>query len=283
MNIGIVGLGLIGGSLGLDLRSLGHQVLGVSRRQTTCRVAKERGIVDESDVDLKLMASAEVVFICTPIALIAPTVQQLVPYLAADAIITDVGSVKMPIVEAISPLWRNFVPGHPMAGTAETGVDAALRNLFVGRPYVLTPIATTPVDAVQTIAQLAQSLGSQVYQCTPQAHDRAVSWISHLPVMVSASLLDACAQGETDPTVLELAKQLASSGFRDTSRVGGGNPELGLMMAQYNRPELLRSLYVYRNILNDLISQIEAENWQGIQKTLEFTAQVRPEFVKNLT
>ncbi len=283
MNIGIVGLGLIGGSLGLDLRSLGHQVLGVSRRQTTCRVAKERGIVDESDVDFKLMASAEVVFICTPIALIAPTVQQLVPYLAADAIITDVGSVKMPIVEAISPLWRNFVPGHPMAGTAETGVDAALHNLFIGRPYVLTPIATTPVDAVQTIAQLAQSLGSQVYQCTPQAHDRAVSWISHLPVMVSASLLDACAQGETDPTVLELAKQLASSGFRDTSRVGGGNPELGLMMAQYNRPELLRSLYVYRNILNDLISQIEAENWQGIQETLEFTAQVRPEFVKNLT
>jgi arogenate dehydrogenase (NADP+) len=283
MNIGIVGLGLIGGSLGLDLRSLGHQVLGVSRRQTTCRVAKERGIVDESDVDLKLMASAEVVFICTPIALIAPTVQQLVPYLAADAIITDVGSVKMPIVEAISPLWGNFVPGHPMAGTAETGVDAALRNLFVGRPYVLTPIATTPLDAVQTIAQLAQSLGSQVYQCTPQAHDRAVSWISHLPVMVSASLLDACAQGETDPTVLELAKQLASSGFRDTSRVGGGNPELGLMMAQYNRPELLRSLYVYRKTLNELISQIEAENWPGIQETLELTAQVRPEFVKNLT
>lgn len=283
MNIGIVGLGLIGGSLGLDLRSLGHQVLGVSRRQTTCRVAKERGIVDESDVDLKLMASAEVVFICTPIALIAPTVQQLVPYLAADAIITDVGSVKMPIVEAISPLWPNFVPGHPMAGTAETGVDAALRNLFVGRPYVLTPIETTPVDAVQTIAQLAQSLGSQVYQCTPQAHDRAVSWISHLPVMVSASLLNACAQGETDPTVLELAKQLASSGFRDTSRVGGGNPELGLMMAQYNRPELLRSLYVYRKTLNDLISQIEAENWLGIQETLELTAQVRPEFVKNLT
>lgn len=283
MNIGIVGLGLIGGSLGLDLRSLGHQVLGVSRRQTTCRVAKERGIVDESDVDLKLMASAEVVFICTPIALIAPTVQQLVPYLAADAIITDVGSVKMPIVEAISPLWPNFVPGHPMAGTAETGVDAALRNLFVGRPYVLTPIATTPSGAVETIAQLAQSLGSQVYQCAPQAHDRAVSWISHLPVMVSASLLDACAQGETDPTVLELAKQLASSGFRDTSRVGGGNPELGLMMAQYNRPELLRSLYVYRKTLNDLISQIEAENWPGIQQTLELTAQVRPEFVKNLT
>ncbi|KOR36130.1 MULTISPECIES: prephenate/arogenate dehydrogenase [Planktothricoides] len=282
MNIGIVGLGLIGGSLGLDLRSQGHQVLGVSRRQTTCRVAKERGIVDESDVDLKLMASAEVVFICTPIALIAPTVKQLIPYLAADAIITDVGSVKMPIVEAVSPLWPNFVPGHPMAGTAETGVDAALRNLFVGRPYVLTPIATTPLNAVAMIAQLAASLGSQVYQCSPQSHDRAVAWISHLPVMVSASLLDACTQGETDPTVLELAKQLASSGFRDTSRVGGGNPELGLMMAQYNRSELLRSLYVYRNTLNDLISQIEAENWPGIQEKLARTAQERPEFVKNL-
>lgn len=281
MDIGIVGLALIGGSLGLDLRSLGHRVFGVSRRQTTCQVAKERGIVDESDVDLKLMASAEVVFICTPIALIAPTVQQLIPYLHPDAIITDVGSVKMPIVAAISPLWSNFVPGHPMAGTAQTGVDAALRHLFVDRPYVLTPTATTPVSAVETIAHLAQSLGAQIYQCDPQAHDRAVSWISHLPVMVSASLLDACVRGESDPAVLELAKQLASSGFRDTSRVGGGNPELGLMMAQYNRPELLRSLYAYRKSLDDAIGQIEAENWPWIQQKLELTAQVRPEFVKD--
>ena len=281
MNIGIVGLGLIGGSLGLDLRNLGHRVLGVSRRQTTCQVAKERGIVDESDVDLKLMASAEVVFVCTPIASIASTVKQLIAYLSPDAIITDVGSVKMPIVEAISPLWPNFVPGHPMAGTTQTGVHAALSNLFVGRPYVLTPTATTGSSAVETIAHIAESLGSQIYQCTPQMHDRAVSWISHLPVMVSSSLLDASVQGETDPTVLQLAKQLASSGFRDTSRVGGGNPELGLMMAQYNRPELLRSLYVYRQSLNDLIGQIETENWQGIQERLELTSQVRPEFVKN--
>lgn len=282
MNIGIVGLGLIGGSLGLDLRSLGHKVLGVSRRHMTCRVAKERGIVDESDVELQLMASAEVLFICTPISLIAPTVKQLIPYLSPDAIITDVGSVKMPIVEAISPLWPNFVPGHPMAGTAQTGVNAALRNLFVGRPYVLTPTATTPGSAVETIAKLAQSLGSQIYQCDPQAHDRAVSWISHLPVMVSASLLDACLQYETDPTVLDLAKKLASSGFRDTSRVGGGNPELGLMMAQYNRSELLRSLYAYRKSLDAAIADIEAENWQGIQQRLQLTSQVRPEFVEDM-
>lgn len=282
MDIGIIGLGLIGGSLGLDLRSLGHRVLGVSRRQTTCKVAKERGIVDESDVELKLMASAEVVFICTPIASIAPTVKHLIAYLSPDAIITDVGSVKMPIVAAISPLWPNFVPGHPMAGTAQTGVDAALSNLFADRPYVLTPTDTTPKLAVETIAQLAQSLGSQIYQCDPQTHDRAVSWISHLPVMVSASLLDACRQGETDVAVLELAKQLASSGFRDTSRVGGGNPELGVMMARYNRSELLRSLYAYRNSLDNLIGEIEAENWPGIQQRLEVTSQLRPEFTQGL-
>lgn len=280
MNIGIVGLGLIGGSLGLDFRTMGHRVFGVSRRQTTCQVAKERGIVDESDVDLKLMASAEVVFICTPIALIAPTVTELIPYLASEVIITDVGSVKMPIVEAISPLWENFVPGHPMAGTSQTGVDAALRNLFVDRPYVLTPTANTPESAVESIAHLAESLGSEIYSCDPQAHDRAVSWISHLPVMVSASLLDACIHRESDPTVLELAKQLASSGFRDTSRVGGGNPELGLMMAQYNRSELLRSLMAYRQSLDHLISLLEAENWPELQHRLELTAQGRSEFVK---
>src|ERR671932_1080636 len=113
MNIGIVGLGLIGGSLGLDLRALGCQVLGVSRQEQTCQRAIERGIVDDASLNLSLLAAADVVFICTPIAAIAPTVQQLIPHLSPDATITDVGSVKTAVVEAVSPLWHNLVRGNP--------------------------------------------------------------------------------------------------------------------------------------------------------------------------
>ena len=102
MNIGIVGLGLIGGSLGLDLRSRGYKVLGVSRREQTCTQAIARGVVDQASVNPAILATADVVFICTPLAAILPTVEQVIPHLSLDTVITDVGSVKLPIVEAIA-------------------------------------------------------------------------------------------------------------------------------------------------------------------------------------
>ncbi|MBD2002774.1 MULTISPECIES: prephenate/arogenate dehydrogenase [Cyanophyceae] len=277
MNIGIVGLGLIGGSLGLDLRAAGYQVLGVSRRDKVCRDAIARGVVDDAAVDMALLAAADVVFVCTPISAIASTVQQLIPHLSPHAIITDVGSVKKSVVEAITPLWANFVGGHPMAGTAESGLEAAMQNLFVGKTYVLTPVATTPPAAVKTVEEIVRSLEAKIYHCSPENHDKAVAWISHLPVMVSATLIDACIS-ETDRVVLELAQQLASSGFRDTSRVGGGNPELGLMMARYNRLELLQSLQQYRQCLDEIISQIEQEDWNSLHSKLTTTQSKRSQF-----
>lgn len=281
MNIGIIGLGLIGGSLALDLKQLGgYRILGNSRRLETCQQALERGIVDAASVDLALMAEADVVFLCTPLGALLPTVQLLVPHLAPTTILTDVGSVKAPIVEAIAPLWPNFVGGHPMAGTAESGLDAALYGLFQGRPYVLTPVSTTPAAAVTTVADLARSLQATLYYCAPDAHDQAVAWISHLPVMVSSSLIAACLN-EADGAVLELAQNLASSGFRDTSRVGGGNPELGVMMACYNQTALLRSLQEYRQCLDQLIGQIEQADWQSIETQLQSTHQARPQFLQD--
>jgi arogenate dehydrogenase (NADP+) len=277
-NIGIVGLGLIGGSLGLDLRALGHQVLGISRHPETCQRAIERGVVDQASINFTLLAAADVVFVCTPIAAIASTVQQLIPHLSPDAIVTDVGSVKTAVVEEVAPLWHNFVGGHPMAGTAESGIEAAIPGLFAGNPYVLTPIETTPPNSVKIVEEIVRSLKVRFYVCSPEDHDRAVAWISHLPVMVSASLIDAC-MSETDPTVLELAQQLASSGFRDTSRVGGGNPELGVMMARYNRASLLRSLNVYRHSLDRAIERIEQEDWKTLEEKLQQTQSQRPPFV----
>ena len=277
MNIGIVGLGLIGGSIGLDLRSRGFDVFGVSSRQQTCDRAQARGVVSEASIHLSLMAAADVVFICTPVGSIEPIVRDLVPYLSPHTIVTDVGSVKTPIVQAVSSLWPNFVGGHPMAGTAESGIEAAVPDLFVGRPYVLTPQAQTPAAAVDRVEEIARLLGASVYRCSPLDHDRAVAWISHLPLMASATLVAACAL-EGDRDILNLAQHLASSGFRDTSRVGGGNPELGVMVAKYNREELLRSLSIYRDCLDEFISDIEAENWQALEHKLKLTQQARKNY-----
>ncbi len=281
MRIAIVGLGLIGGSLGLDLRRLGHQVVGVSRNPVTCDRAIALGAADEAGCDLARLQGAEVVFLCPPLDVLVPMGAAVLPHLSPGAILTDVGSVKQPIVQAISPLWPQFIGGHPMAGTAYQGIEAAETGLFQGRPYVLTPTPQTPAASLEILAGLVQALGSELHYCAAAQHDQAVAWISHLPVLVSASLIRACGQ-ESQAEILQLAQRLASSGFRDTSRVGGGNPELGTLMARYNREALLVSLHQYRRAIEDLTQLVEAEDWGELQRCLQNTQAQRPSFVEGL-
>ncbi|BAY83350.1 prephenate dehydrogenase [Calothrix parasitica NIES-267] len=279
MIIGIVGLGLIGGSLALDLKKQGHHVLGVSHRDSTTQRAISLGIVSQASVNMSLLSDAEVVFICTPLGFIIPTLEQLIAHLPSSCVITDVGSVKTPIVKGISPVWENFVGGHPMAGSNDSGIEAACKNLFNDKPYVLTPINTTPTTAITVVENLISQLGVNIHYCSPEEHDKAVSLISHLPVMSSASLIAAC-EKEADSQVRLLAQKFASSGFRDTSRVGGGNPELGVMMAKYNREALLMSLQNYRSNLDELIKLIEREDWTSLEQILHSTQQARGKFVE---
>ena len=278
MRVGIIGLGLIGGCLGIDLRAAGHKVYGVARRDETCQQALARNIVDCASNRLDSLVSCDAVFICTPIATIVPTVVALSSVSKPTTVITDVGSVKAAIVETATQHWPAFVGGHPMSGKSEAGLEAAEAGLFQDNSYVITPVEQTDKDAIALIEQLAAQLGSRLYHCTPAAHDRAVAWISHLPVIVSSNLIHA-ACNEPDSTVRALAEQFASSGFRDTSRVGGGNPELGLMMAQYNRDEVLRSLKRYRQSIDHTIQALETENWPDIEKQLHKTKLARERYI----
>ena len=280
MKIGIVGLGLIGGSLGLDFRRLGHEVWGVARRSATSEAAIACHAVDQASTELNSLRGVDIVFLCTPIHVIEAIALDLVPYLSPETVLTDVGSVKGAIVAALSPHWPNFVGGHPMAGKSEVGIAVAEPHLFAHRAYVITPTDQTATPAVALLTELAKGLQAHVFTCSPAVHDRAVAWISHLPVMVSGSLIQACLQ-EPDATVRQLAQQFASSGFRDTSRVGGGHPELGLMMAQYNRDEVLRSLQGYQQALQQLTHRIETEDWAAIADLLAANHAARPDFIRS--
>jgi arogenate dehydrogenase (NADP+) len=280
VKIGIVGIGLIGASLGWDFRQLGHDVSGVSRQQTTCDLAEQEGICDRASCDLASLQDAHIIFICTPIAAIVPTIAQLVPHLQPETIITDAGSVKGALVDRATELWPNFIGGHPMAGNSQSGIAAFEKGLFAERPYVLTPTPQTVPSVLKTVDELVRSLGAVVYHTTPDRHDRAVAWISHLPVMVSASLIDACLL-EANPTILDFAKKFASTGFKDTSRVGAGNPEMGMMMAEYNRDALLYSLHRYRERLDNLIDSIESKKWTEIQDLLTNNQEVRADFLNS--
>jgi arogenate dehydrogenase (NADP+) len=278
MKIGIIGLGLIGGSLALDLTNLGYDVMGVSRQLKTCHRAIELQIVSQASTDFDILAQTDLIFICTPIGSILSTLESIIKSLPLNTIITDVGSVKGSIVPKATELWANFVGAHPMAGRANQGIEAVEANLFQNAPCVITPLENTSTKNVEIVKKIWHEVGCQTYNTTPEIHDRAVAWISHLPVMISANLINSCINHENQE-VVNMAKKLASSGFKDTSRVGGGNVELGLMMAQYNKEQLLNSLKEYQQNLSEIIKDIEQEKWEKLEYILTKTNQERPNFL----
>ncbi len=287
--VGLVGLGLIGGSLGLDLQAAGAEVRAWVHRPRTAERARERGLAQRVSTEPEVLRSCGLVVLALPLdQLLAPS-PELVGALPAEAVVTDVGSVKAPVVAVWTPLVKGFVGGHPMAGTARAGVEAGEAGLFQGRPWVLTPTTATEPAAVEAVWQLAEAMGSRPLRCEAAAHDRAVALISHLPVLVSAALIATAAgasagelAGGAEAAAGDegaLARALASSGFADTSRVGGGNPELGALMCQGNREAVLAALHRYQRELDTLTAAITAGDWPDLRQRLERCQAVRPEFL----
>ena len=278
-SVGIVGLGLIGGSLGLDLRALGWSVQGLVHRTATAERALERGLVDAVSTDPACLSSCDLVILSLPIpALLAPE-STLLEAIPESAVVTDVGSVKQPVLEVWRSLHPRFVASHPMAGTASAGVEAGQIGLFRGRPWIATPEAGTDPTAVEVVQKLAQELRSQWYTASAAQHDQAVALISHMPVLVSAALLRA-AGDERDPEIRRLAQCLASSGFADSTRIGGGNPDLGVAMASSNSAAVLKALAAYRWSLEQLEDAVLRNNWQQLHLELQRTQELRPDYLE---
>jgi len=279
--VGIVGLGLIGGSLGLDLLARGAEVRAWVHRSATAERARQRRLATEVSTDVRVLADCGMVVLALPLdRLLAPD-PTLVDALPAAAVVTDVGSVKASVVACWGPrLGGRFVASHPMAGTVHAGVEAGQLDLFRGRPWVATPDATTAAPALVAVRELAEALGAHWLTCEAAAHDRAVALISHLPVLVSAALLQTADRATAAaPPLASLVRALASSGFADTSRVGGGNPELGALMARCNQGSLLAALERYREAITDLETLVRAGEWDVLQQELATCQQLRPSFL----
>jgi arogenate dehydrogenase (NADP+) len=290
--VGVVGLGLIGGSLGLDLLAAGARVRALVHRPATAERARERGLASEVSTDPDVLQGCALVVLALPLDRLLDPDPALVAALPAGAVITDVGSVKGPVLRRWQGLLATagggrdparFVASHPMAGTARAGVEAGESGLFRGRPWVATPEAATDPHALAAVRELAEALGADWLCCDADAHDRAVALISHLPVLVGAALLQAADAGATDAGATDagaaLVRALASSGFADTTRVGGGNPELGMLMARTNREALLAALGHYRRSLEALEAMVARGAWAELQQSLERSRRLRPEFL----
>nr|YP_002049243.1 prephenate dehydrogenase [Paulinella chromatophora]ACB43033.1 prephenate dehydrogenase [Paulinella chromatophora] len=276
--LGIVGLGLIGGSLGLDLQSLGYTVHGIVSKEQRVKRARERGLATVVSVDLELLSECELIILAIPLEKLLTPSNELIEALPVSAIITDVGSVKSPVLEKWQKLHPRFVASHPMTGTAYSGLEAGLEGLFAGRPWVATPNSETDFKALDKVRKLAESVGSNWLISKANVHDQAVALISHMPVFASAGLLSTVSKEMYSPLGF-LAQALASSGFADTTRIGAGTPHIGTSMVKNNTESILRAIKLYLHNMENFESLIIDENWEKIYNELKQCQELRPEFL----
>jgi prephenate dehydrogenase len=263
--VAIVGVGLIGGSIGLTLRqrNLAKNVIGIGRRQTSLRVARRVGAVTHTTIDLnKGVAEAELVIVCTPVGHIVEHVRQAAMHCPERALITDVGSTKASIVEALDTGLGHgcrFLGSHPLAGGEKAGATYATADLFEGRLAILTPTKNTRAEDFDMLEQFWQSLGSIVVKMTPEEHDKALAVSSHLPHLAAAALV---------MTLPEPYYRFVGTGMMDTTRVAGGDPELWQQILTLNRDNVLSALEAYGAKLAAFHAALRDNNQSEINRFL---------------
>lgn len=246
----VIGVGLIGGSLGMAMRRrrLAREVVGVARVSETIGAARARGAIDRGTTDpVDGVAGADLVVLATPPELVVSMAREVLPYVRAGAIVTDVASVKGSIVREIEGALDPsrgalFVGGHPMAGNEGRGIAAAAEDLFEGSVYLITRTPKTDPAAADRIAALARSLGARPIVMDPDAHDRAVARVSHLPYLLAAALMGA-AEGET---------AAAGPSFLGATRVAGSPVSMWAQICRLNRREIVDALRAFRGRLDRL-------------------------------
>ena len=263
--VSIVGVGLIGGSIGLALRQRGlaKNVIGVGRHLAKLRSAQRLGAVTSVSTDIQQgVKNAEFIVVCTPVDTISDHVKQIARACPAKALITDTGSTKSTIVSSIRGRLPNqvaFVGSHPLAGSEKTGCENAWPELFEGHVAVVTPSRATPASAVRRTVRFWRALGAEVLQMAPHQHDRAIATTSHLP-HVMASVLAAT----TSPEHLSLV----ATGWRDTTRVAAGDIELWMQILMDNRRHVLKSLDKFERVLSSLRKSMESGDPRGVKRIL---------------
>jgi prephenate dehydrogenase len=273
--VAIVGVGLLGGSLGLALREQGlaHSVIGIGRSPTRLRKARQQGVVTATSTHLaRSVADAELVIICTPVETIPGFAVEVARHCPDGALITDVGSTKERIVTRLDrelrkhPRRVRFVGSHPLAGSDKIGFEFARGDLFRGRVVVVTPGRHTDQKDYRRIAGLWKSLGARVVRKTPQKHDSEVATISHLPHLVASAL----AAG-TPSSLLPLV----ASGWSDTTRVAAGDVELWRQILSDNRDHVLKSLTNFEKVLASFRRALDKDDHDELLRLLEQGKQAR--------
>jgi prephenate dehydrogenase len=252
-----VGSGLIGGSIGMALRARGWHVTGLDHDHERAARALALGALDAIGSD----PDAEITFVATPVSSVAAIARQAA---TPTGIVTDVGSVKGPIVAAVD--HPRFVGGHPMAGSEQEGVEGADPELFEGATWVLTPTESTDPDAYARLRSVVSSLGADVLAIPPERHDSLVAVVSHVPHLTAAALMTLAAAGAEEHTAL---LRLAAGGFRDMTRIAAGHPGIWPDICTENRDAIVAVLDGLLDTLGGLREVVAAGDRDQLLSTLE--------------
>jgi arogenate dehydrogenase (NADP+) len=243
MKIGVIGLGLIGGSIYKDLKKLDYEVVGVSQSQTGVDIYKSYDILKTCDI----------VFVCSAMNKTLEILDKLENVLLPHTIVTDVCSLKSFVCQKERPY--KFIPSHPMAGTENKGFENSFEGLFKGAKWVITPVFGTDENLVQII----EEMGAKVVITTPEKHDEAVGLVSHMPMVIAQAIFKTAQDNE-------LALEIASSGFRDMTRLAMSNPEMANDMVQMNSENIQMGILKLYKTIGDLTNSDYLEQINEIRQ-----------------
>ncbi len=278
----IFGVGLIGGSLARALRKVGavEEVVGCSRRVAHLEEARQLGVIDRFDTDPeRAVAGADMVVIAVPLGAVRPVLAALRPGLADDAVITDVGSAKGSVVADVRAVFGtvppNFVPGHPIAGTEQSGVAASFPELFEHRRVILTPVAETAPEAVGRVRDMWSRTGAEVVEMSVALHDEVLAATSHLPHLLAFGLVDSLARLQEHQEVF----RFAAGGFRDFTRIASSDPVMWRDICLANRDAVLEMLDRFTADLAEMRAAIEAGDGRALLECFQRARRARDEHV----
>ena len=278
--IAIVGLGLIGGSLAMALKINSYYIVGITRKSETLAVAQREKAIDIgfNELDEESIKDVDLIILAPPLAVIPQYLEKIAKVVKGEIIVTDAGSTKLEIcniAKKILPKNITFVGGHPMAGTENAGFLSAQISLFKKCAWILTPIDESSKSkiAVEALKNLYEKIGSIPLIASPEKHDKAVALVSHLPLLASVGLCQLV-RNMSDLELQGLASLIASSGYRDMTRIGGGNPEMNSDLITTNYSQVVSLLQNYTKEL-ELLIKIAKENPKGFLEELNHVHNLR--------
>ena len=274
----IAGVGLIGGSLALALKrskAVGH-VVGFGCTESNLKRAVESGVIDSYATDAAAAVhGTQLVVLAVPLGATVDVLRAMQPGLAADVVLTDVGSAKRCVIKAAAQVFgsvpERFVPGHPIAGTERSGVEAAFESLFDDHRVILTPLEHTDAGALELVQNMWQSAGAEVLMLEPEHHDQVLAATSHLPHMLAYTLVDVLGRMEEHTEMF----RYAAGGFRDFTRIASSDPTMWHDICIANRDALLAALERFGAELDQVRDMIRQGDSAGLQRVFSRAKSLR--------